>query len=183
MSRYRSGLYWSLYAIQLCPFYYQYIEHIQCQTQSSFCLHWFLVCFIFKYRALVPVYTQVEDCMVSQCMHMLEFILRTRRHTFLYNYNPIIVTLRTHSTERPFLNLALSRASGDFSSTICTWLSRQIVSRLSRRQWHLLSRASFPFYYGIWQEAGPTPQSCSLTVYCGAITSLPIWSTPSLHSG
>lgn len=104
-----------------------------------------------------------------------------KEQTVRYNYNPIIIILSTHSTERPFLNLSVSRGGWEFSNTICVWLSRRIISRLSRRQWQLLSRASFPFYYGIWQGAGPTPQSCSLTVYCGAITSLPIWSTPSLH--
>lgn len=129
---------------------------------------------------VTPVYLCLKVHWVA--VHMPAFILCTSRHTFLYNYNPIIVMLYTHSTERPFLNLALSRAGGEFSHTICVLLSRQIISRLSRRQWQPLSRASFPFYYGIRQGAGPKLQRCSLMMYCGALTSLPIWSTPSLHS-
>lgn len=116
-------------------------------------------------------------------MHILVFVSCTKKQNIP---SQLQFHHHHHSTEcsykeRPFFNLAPVRPGVEFSSTICVRLSRQIISRLSRRQWQPLSQASFQFYYGIWQGAGPTPQSCSLTAFCGATTSLPIWSTPSLH--
>lgn len=95
-------------------------------------------------------------------VQVIAFILCTRRQTFLHNYNTIILRLRTHSAGRPFLHFAL--AGGEVSNTLCIWLSQQIISRLSSRQWRPLSGASFPLSYRIWQEAGPTRQSCSFVV-------------------
>lgn len=109
------------------------------------------------------------------CLHLPSAL---KRRTFLYNYLPLSSLWVLIQTERPFLNLAMSRAGG----TIGILLSWQIISRLSGRQRQPLSRTTFLFYYGIWQGACPTLQNCSQPMYCGAVTSLPIWSTPSLLS-
>ncbi len=160
-----------LAAVQLRPFHYQHIECIRCQAQVSL----FTLCcsqIIDLADALAVSYLNIEH--FHSCLSRLTSTWRCSAHayiylmhkekTFLCNYRPIVIMLSAHSAERPFLNLAPSRAGGEFTDTICIWLRRQIISRLSRRQWQLLSGASFPFYYGIWQGAGPTPQSCSFVV-------------------
>lgn len=45
-----------------------------------------------KYTRCLLAYTVITSC--------------TSRQTFLYRWSPIIIVLITHSTERPFLNLA-----------------------------------------------------------------------------
>lgn len=162
--------------ISLHPFHYCYTVYIPRQKQALFTLYYRFVWYVVYVSTFKHTSFSVHLSQTGQGvqLHVLVSGWSTRRQRFLHNRFTILQS--THSAERIFWHLAAlpkNSATQYVYDSVAGNRFKVIKEMVAAVIWGFIS-------FLLWGMAGSRSRFAKL-FFCAVLTSLSIWSTPSLH--